>query len=377
VGRAVDEIVVVDTGSTDGTAEVARGHRARVVEWAWRDDFAAARNESLRHATGDWVLVLDADERLTPGAVAAVRAAAERGAAAGHDCRLVSRLPGDQPAPAMAAWYCRLFRRQPGVRFEGRVHEQVAPSIRAAGGAVVRSDVTIVHLGYAEAGPEKAARNLALLQLELAERPGDAFTLFNLGLTLQAAGEWSAAAGPLERALAAPVRPLARELRALAWSKLGEGRLREARWLDAAQAARESLGAGPELAVAHHVLGRALFELGRFEEAAGEFARLMGAPADALGMALHARLPALGLALCRLRQRRFAEAAAALEPVVVDDPTGEAVYQLGNAYLGLRRLTKAGMAYRIARARGVADPDLERRMALCEQLTTAVPARPA
>ncbi len=71
----VDEIVVVDTGSTDGTREVARSHGARVVEWAWRDDFAAARNESLRHATGDWILVLDADEVLTEASGPALRAA--------------------------------------------------------------------------------------------------------------------------------------------------------------------------------------------------------------------------------------------------------------------------------------------------------------
>src|SRR5512134_3132536 len=70
---AVDEVVVVDTGSSDRTRELARAAGAKVVEWAWRDDFAAARNEALRHATGGWILVLDADERLAPGAAAALR----------------------------------------------------------------------------------------------------------------------------------------------------------------------------------------------------------------------------------------------------------------------------------------------------------------
>src|SRR5207248_6049870 len=64
VADLVDEIVVVDTGSSDQTREVARQHGARVHDFPWIDDFAAARNESLRHATGDWIFWLDADDRL-------------------------------------------------------------------------------------------------------------------------------------------------------------------------------------------------------------------------------------------------------------------------------------------------------------------------
>ena len=60
----VDEIVVVDTGSTDSTPDIARRFGARVFNFQWVDDFSAARNESLRHATGEWIFWLDADERL-------------------------------------------------------------------------------------------------------------------------------------------------------------------------------------------------------------------------------------------------------------------------------------------------------------------------
>jgi glycosyltransferase involved in cell wall biosynthesis len=60
----VDEIVVVDTGSTDRTREIARRFGARVFDVAWVDDFSAARNESLRHATGDWIFTVDADDRI-------------------------------------------------------------------------------------------------------------------------------------------------------------------------------------------------------------------------------------------------------------------------------------------------------------------------
>src|ERR1700735_3067517 len=60
----VHETIVVDTGSTDGTQAIATQHGARVFDFPWCDDFAAARNESLRYATGDWILWMDADDRV-------------------------------------------------------------------------------------------------------------------------------------------------------------------------------------------------------------------------------------------------------------------------------------------------------------------------
>src|SRR5438132_13758737 len=64
VADLMDEIVVVDTGSNDRTGDVARRFGARVFDFPWVDSFAAARNESLRRATGDWIFWLDADERI-------------------------------------------------------------------------------------------------------------------------------------------------------------------------------------------------------------------------------------------------------------------------------------------------------------------------
>src|SRR5207249_3515175 len=75
---AVDEIIIVDTGSTDATVELAEAAGAKVFHYPWQDDFAAARNESISHATGKWILWMDADERLAPGAAAVIRDAVKR-----------------------------------------------------------------------------------------------------------------------------------------------------------------------------------------------------------------------------------------------------------------------------------------------------------
>ena len=64
VKNIVDEIIIVDTGSTDKTIEIANSYNAKVYHFEWKNDFSLARNESIKHATGDWILILDADERL-------------------------------------------------------------------------------------------------------------------------------------------------------------------------------------------------------------------------------------------------------------------------------------------------------------------------
>jgi Tfp pilus assembly protein PilF len=373
----VDEMVVVDTGSTDATVAVARHRGARVAEWPWRDDFAAARNQALSLARGSWILVLDADERLAPGHAEQVRALALGGRADGYNCRLVSALPPDQPSAIMTHWYCRLFRKREGVAFQGRIHEQVAASIVAAGGRIADSDVTILHEGYAQASPAKLERNLALLRLAVAEDPDDSFARFNLGLTLTSAGAFFEAGEAFERALAPTARPLPRRLQAVAWMKLAEARSRAGEWKAAAEAAEQALAAEPDLALARYTLGRALFEQGAFHAAELIFEELSAARPDALGMTLHARLVAVARALVRLRQRRGAEAAELLEPVAHDDPTGEALRHLGNTYLTLGRLGEAASAYRGARDRGVKDPDLDRRLTLCLRLGAGAPAAAA
>ena len=186
VAGVVDEIVLVDTGSCDRTMDIARAAGANVVQHAWNDDFAAARNAALEAVSGDWILVLDADERLAPGAGAAITRALY---APNFDCgflplynarhladsaeRVLSSPEARYDEPCAVA---RLFRRTPDLRWQGCVHETVTTWLQARPSAVRRVEAPIVHYGYTpEVGLPRAKkqRNLALLERYCANEPDD------------------------------------------------------------------------------------------------------------------------------------------------------------------------------------------------------------
>ena len=201
VAGAVDELVVVDTGSTDDTAAIAAAHGARVGRFTWVDDFAAARNESLRLATGDFILWLDADERLAPGGGAALREAAARGRV---DCGMLPLHPvrtagapaaavlggaERQGAPILVA---RFARRTPDLRWQGRVHESWRDWLGAPGRRIERIDAPILHDGAAAEVRDPAARrarNVRLLRLRALEEPEDVLSRGYLAVDLANSGD--------------------------------------------------------------------------------------------------------------------------------------------------------------------------------------------
>jgi glycosyltransferase involved in cell wall biosynthesis len=181
-----DEVVVVDTGSTDDTRDIARRYGARVFDFPWCDDFAAARNESIRHATGDWILWLDADDRIPPRGRARLR---ELLAALPNEnvAYLMTVLcPGPDGGPMSQVPHARLFRRRPEIRWEHRIHEQIVRSIERCGGRLQPTDIAIVHVGYTlrVAMTGKLERNLRLIDLELDSRALDVGLLQARAVTL-------------------------------------------------------------------------------------------------------------------------------------------------------------------------------------------------
>jgi len=207
VREHVDSMLVLDTGSDDDTARIAREAGARVAHFAWRDDFAAARNAVLEMADADWSLVLDADEWLVDGA-AALREL--RGAEPFVGVIRVDNLFGaDAAAPSCSvSWLSRVLPR--GVRYSGRVHEQ--PD---ATGARRRLGVTVRHDGYLDRVMDgKRGRNDRLLRLALAEHPDDAYLHYQLGRDLELRALYAQALPHYQRAQAgaAPTDPWRHDL---------------------------------------------------------------------------------------------------------------------------------------------------------------------
>ncbi len=202
VAGVASEVIVVDTGSRDRSVEIARAHGATVGTFAWRDDFAAARNHALAMATGDWVLTLDADESLGDGFRTAWRETLGRTRADGLSIPVANL--DDEGRVKLRASIVRLHRNGKGYRFEGIVHEQVATSILGAGGRIEEAPLELLHHGYTREEnrrKHRRARNLAMLRRAHEAEPDDARHWHYLALELVLAEELDEARSLFERVL--------------------------------------------------------------------------------------------------------------------------------------------------------------------------------
>ncbi|WP_145044657.1 glycosyltransferase [Paenibacillus xylanexedens] len=191
VHNVVDEIIVVDTGSTDDTPDIACRYGAIVMHAAWSGDFARARNQSLALATNPWILVLDADEVWLP--TESMRAELERLVSSDQDeiwgyWIQVTSLLGHSGEERVTDVVCRLFRNDPRIAFKGTIHEEVASSIYAfAPQGIAACELEILHDGYLDrviTSKNKIERNMRLIRSALNQTPDQPELLYAL------AAEW-------------------------------------------------------------------------------------------------------------------------------------------------------------------------------------------
>ncbi len=282
VRKWVDEMIVVDTGSADQTPEIAKRFGAIVHHFAWNNDFSAARNASLSHARGQWIFWMDADDTIDAENGRLLRQAIVQPMDANILGQVVQvHCPGASSGDVTVVDHVKLFRNLPCLRFDGRIHEQILPAIRRAGGEVGWTGAHVVHSGSQHtpaARRRKFERDVLLLKLELRDRPEHTFVLFNLGMTYADAGEHSAAVEYLLRSLRAsdPGESHVRKVYAILVSSLTQlGKDRHA--LDVCRQGLEFFPTDTEL---NFRAGLTAHRLGHLQESITHYQRAMLKDAD-------------------------------------------------------------------------------------------------
>jgi glycosyltransferase involved in cell wall biosynthesis len=178
-----DEIIVVDTGSEDRTVDTALEHGALVFHFPWCDDFSAARNESLKHATKECILWLDADDEVNGADIHKIRHHLKKHGGTAVYLKLTSLLAeGD-----CRSLQLRIFPNHKGIFFKGRIHEQAHGEVKARGIKATRCDGEIIHHGYHDPGELNAhlLRDESILREEVRRDPMNFEALFYLSRTLR------------------------------------------------------------------------------------------------------------------------------------------------------------------------------------------------
>ena len=194
VRELVDEMIIVDTGSTDRTISIAQDAGAKVISVDWNNDFSAARNQALEQVQTNWVLVLDADEVLVPGIAPALKLAMED-----ENCLVVNLVRQELGANQVPySLVSRLFRKHPAIAFRYPYHESIDDSVVAILAnephwkVLELAEIAIRHSGYtteAIAQRNKQERARTIMEGYLAHHPGDPYLYNKLGALYLDAGE--------------------------------------------------------------------------------------------------------------------------------------------------------------------------------------------
>lgn len=174
------QIVVIDTGSLDKTPQIAGRLGCEVHFLKWPENFSHARNHALRFARQRWILSIDTDEKLPEEFYSCLLNLPEDPGTGGLNVELVNVLEGGSESRHR---YTRIFRNHPQIRYRGRIHEQIRPSIEGLGLVITESNIEIMHFGYESPGNDKKLRNKKLLLADLMDEPDNGWIKYHLGQT--------------------------------------------------------------------------------------------------------------------------------------------------------------------------------------------------
>lgn len=272
----VQEMIVVDTGSQDRTVEIAREQGASVFFLQWTEHFAEARNFALKQASGQWILVLDADEVLTAVDSSRFTELLSDETAAGYYLT-IRHLRSSRPADYETDTVCRLFRNLPGIAYRGRIHEDISSSLarRYPLLHLKNSGLVLTHHGYLQETvhhKDKAARNLRLLALAIEEERDKLYYRYALGAEYFLQERLQEAADTLAPLLTL-VPPAAGYAADLAY-KLAYARYRSGSLIPAIHAAETGLVREPSNRELQELRAMLLLEADRPEEALFALQRL-------------------------------------------------------------------------------------------------------
>jgi len=292
----VDEIIIVDTGSTDRTKEIAESFGAKMFDFEWCDDFSAARNESLKHATGDWVLVLDADEVLAKEDCEVIRNLIQedvggyiliqrnyfkskkdleyglkdgltkglniKGTGQGEDGFISSEGDKYTESKSLAGWLetpiVRLFKKSEA-KFLGLVHEDVSSSIESR---IIKCDVVVHHFGKVDVGSwKKKWEYYEQLGKKKAEKENDYYAYFELGRQYLAGKKLKLAKEMFEKSITL------NDTFWLNWLNLGVIALIEGNLILAEQLLKEARKLNPNVVDVHSNLGVVYAKKKEFQKA--------------------------------------------------------------------------------------------------------------
>jgi tetratricopeptide (TPR) repeat protein len=284
-----DEVLVLDTGSTDRTIAIAEAHGARVYPFVWCDDFAAARNELLQHVTGDWILMLDADMLVDPDSHDAIRRLMQAPTPNVYGFPLLQCRDA-----AGTRWYpdynyvWRLYPNRLGLRYHGCIHESLQLPERGVALHPVDEGVKIYHYGYLAAqvvSKHKSERDYRLLSRRVCDQPPNPHMYWLLGRVAYRLGRHAEAERELRHALdlwsggAEP--PASAADRAGTQVDLARALLDQARPAAAAACCAQAMVDAPDLTEAHHLQAEILRRQGDVPGALAAYMRALSCHDDA------------------------------------------------------------------------------------------------